>query len=95
MQKYRIRSGIPVFAQSSGNPFNRAHSTGVNTRKRPVALPGFMRLPSHFLFAEFFARFPLLFARFQIIFRKQKNLEGDGIFLGLNSHALLTKLSSG
>lgn len=36
MQKYRIRSGIPVSVQSAGNPFNRSHSIGVNTRRRPV-----------------------------------------------------------
>ena len=36
MQKYRIRSGIPVFVQSSGKPFNRSHSIGVSTRRRPV-----------------------------------------------------------
>lgn len=36
MQKYRIRSGIPVSVQPSGNPFNRSHSTGVSTRRRPA-----------------------------------------------------------
>ena len=36
MQKYRIRSGIPVSVQSSGNPFNRSHSIGVSTRRQSV-----------------------------------------------------------
>lgn len=36
MQKYRIRSGIPVSVQSSGKPFNRSHSIGVSTRRQSV-----------------------------------------------------------
>ena len=36
IQKYRILFGIPVFVHSSGNPFSRSHSSGVNVLNRPV-----------------------------------------------------------
>ena len=36
MQKYRNFSGIPVFVQPSGKPFNLSHSIGVRKRYFPV-----------------------------------------------------------
>ena len=44
-------------------------------------LPDFMRLPSHFLFAEFFCEIPTVFCSFPNYFSEQGELGGRGHIL--------------